>query len=108
MNISRKWDLSLALTVIFFTILLNVVKVQDIAAWGVGYTGSVPMFALDKMVSGYTPEQAFYVMTVYGEAGRKAYTFALLTLDLVFPFLYGSFLCLSIGGASRRAGIPIF
>ena len=107
MNISRKWYWSLALTVILFLILLNVVKAQDIIARAFGYTGSVPMFALDQMVRGYTPEQAFQVMTTYGEAGRRVYAFLLLTSDLVFPFLYGSFLFLSIRGASRRAGISM-
>jgi hypothetical protein len=108
MNISSRLYWSLAATVILFLVLLNVVRVQDIVARAFGYTGSVPMFALDQMVLGYSPAQAFHVMTVYGEAGRKAYTFVLLTVDLVFPFLYGSFLFLSIRGSSRRAGIPIF
>ena len=65
------------------------------------------MFALDQMVRGYTPAQAFQVMTAYGETGRRAYTFLLLTVDLVFPLLYGSFLFLSMRGASRRAGISV-
>ena len=65
------------------------------------------MFTLDQMVRGYTPAQAFQVMTAYGEAGRRAYAFLLLSVDLVFPFLYGSFLFLSIRGASRRAGISM-
>src|SRR5579864_2147381 len=108
MNISLKWYLSLASTVVLFLILLNVLKVQDIVARAFGYTGSVQIFELDKMLRGYTPAQAFRVMTAYGEAGRNAYTFVLLTFDLVFPFLYGSFLFLSIRGSSRRAGIPIF
>jgi hypothetical protein len=108
MNISRKWYLSLAAMVILFLILLNVVKVQDIVARAFGYTGSVPMFALDKLLRGYTPAQAFQVMAAYGEAGRRAYAFLLLTVDLVFPFLYGSFLFLSIRGSSRRAGVPKF
>jgi hypothetical protein len=107
MNISRRWYWSLAATVFLFLVLLNVVKVQDVVAQAFGYTGSVPMFALDQMVRGYTPAQAFEVMTAYGEAGRKAYAFLLLTSDLVFPFLYGSFLFLSLRGASRRAAIPI-
>jgi len=106
MSISRRWYWSLAATVFLFLILLNAVKVQDAVARGFGYSGSVPMFALDQMVRGYTPAQAFQVMTAYGEAGRRAYAFLLLTLDLVFPFLYGSFLFLSIRGASRRAAIP--
>jgi hypothetical protein len=106
MKISRRWYWSLAATVFLFLILLNAVKVQDGVARGFGYTGSVPMFALDQMVRGYTPAQAFQVMTAYGEAGRRAYAFLLLTVDLVFPFLYGSFLFLSIRGASRRAAIP--
>ena len=104
-NRSRKWFWLLAAVVFLFLILLNVVKVQDIVARAFGYAGAVPMFALDQMVRGYTPEQAFRVMTAYGEAGRRAYAFLLLTSDLVFPFLYGSFLFLSIRGASRRAGV---
>jgi hypothetical protein len=106
MNISRKRYWSLATTVFLFLILLNVVRVQDIVARAFGYAGSVPMFALDQLVRGYTPAQAFQVMTAYGEAGRRAYTFLLLTVDLVFPFLYGSFLFLSIRGALRKAAIP--
>lgn len=105
MSISRRLYWFLAATVLLFLILLNVVKAQDIVARAFGYTGSVPMFALDQMVRGYTPTQAFQVMTAYGEAGRRAYAFLLLTIDLVFPFLYGSFLFLSIRRASRRAGI---
>ena len=107
MNISRRLYWSLTATVILFLILLNVVRVQDVVARAFGYSGSVPMFALDQMVLGYTPAQAFEVMTAYGEAGRRAYAFLLLTSDLVFPFLYGSFLFLSIRGASRRAAIPM-
>ena len=107
MNISRKWYWFLAATVFLFLILLNVVKVQDMVARAFGYTGTVPMFALDQKVRGYTPAQAFQVMAAYGEAGRRAYAFLLLTVDLVFPFLYGCFLFLSIRGASRRAGISV-
>jgi hypothetical protein len=106
MNISRRWYWSLVAAVILVLILLNVIKVQDIVARAFGYTGSVPMFALDQMPHGYTPALAFQVMTAYGEAGRRAYAFLLLTSDLVFPFLYGSFLFLSIRAASRRAAIP--
>jgi hypothetical protein len=107
MNISRKWYWSLAAVVLFFLIILNVIKVQDFVARAFGYAGSVPMFALDQMVRGYTPTQAFQVMTAYGEAGRRAYAFLLLTIDLVFPFLYGSFFFLSIRGASRKAGVSM-
>jgi len=107
MSISPKWYWSLTAIVILFLILLNVVKVQDVVARAFGYTGSVPMFVLDQTVRGYTPAQAFQVLTDYGEAGRKTYAFLLLTSDLVFPFLYGSFLFLSIRGASRRAAIPV-
>jgi hypothetical protein len=107
MNISRRSYWSLATTVALFLILLNVVKVQDVVARAFGYKGSVPMFALDQMLGGYTPAQAFQVMTDYGEAGRRAYTFLLCTVDLVFPFLYGSFLFLSIQRVSRRAAVPV-
>jgi len=107
MNISRKWFWALAAAVFLSLALLNVVRVQDVVARAFGYAGVVPMFALDQMIFGYTPAEAFQVMTAYGEAGRRAYTFLLLTSDLVFPFLYGSFLFLSIRGASQRAGIPM-
>lgn len=66
------------------------------------------MFALDEMPSGYTPEQAFHVLDAYGMAGRNAYRFLLLTIDLIFPFLYGSFLFLSIRWAASSASISVF
>ena len=106
MSISRRWYGSLATFVFLFLILLNVFKIQDAVARHFGYAGSVPMFALDQMARGYTPEKVFRVMTIYGESGRRAYAFLLLTIDLVFPFLYGSFLFLSIRSASNKAGIP--
>jgi hypothetical protein len=106
MKISRTQYWLLAATVILFLILLNVVKVQDVVARGFGYSGSVPMFALDEMTRGYTPAEAVQVIDSYGVAGRRAYRFLLLTIDLAFPFLYGSFLFLSIRGVSRRAAIP--
>jgi len=105
MTISRKLYWSLAAITILFLILLNVLKVQDIVARKFGYAGSVPMFALDQMPLGYSPQEVFEVMTAYGEAGRRAYAFLLLTCDLVFPFLYGSFLFLSIWAVSRKAGV---
>jgi len=40
-------------------------------------------------------------------SGHRAHAFLLLTADLVFPFLSGSFLFLSIRAASERAGIPL-
>jgi hypothetical protein len=62
------------------------------------------MFALDKMLFGYSPAQAYDVIAAYGRAGRKAYAVLLLTLDLLFPFLYGSFLFLSLRAVSLGAG----
>jgi hypothetical protein len=107
MIFSRRWYGALATLVFLFLILLNVLKVQDEVARQFGYSGSVPMFALDQMVRGYTPEKVFQVMTSYGESGRRAYAVLLLTIDLVFPFLYGSFLFFSIRAASTKAGIPM-
>jgi hypothetical protein len=107
MKISRLQYWLLATVVLLLVILLNVVKVQDIVARGFGYSGSVPMFALDEMPRGYTPEQAFHVIDAYGVAGREAYRFLLLTIDLIFPFLYGSFLFLSIRWAAGRAAVSV-
>ena len=106
LHTSRNWYWYLTATGASFLILLNVFKVQDSVARAFGYSGSIPMFALDEMIRGYTPAEAFRVMTEYGEAGRRAYTFLLLTSDLVFPFLYGSFLFLSIRRVTRRTGFP--
>jgi hypothetical protein len=50
---AKNW--ALTVTVAVFLILLNVVKVQDIVARAFGYRGVVPMFALDKMLFGYSP-----------------------------------------------------
>ena len=107
MSISRKWYWSLAATVALFFILLNVFRVQDSVARAFGYSGTCRMFALDQMYFGYTPTRAYQVMKEYGEKGRRAYTFLLLTTDLVFPFLYGSFLFLSIRMVARRAAIAV-
>jgi hypothetical protein len=105
MVVYRKAYWSLAAAVVLFFILLNRVHVQDYVARAFGYAGSVPMFELDQMIRGYTPEKVFNVLTAYGPNGRRAYAFLLLTCDLVFPFLYGSFLFLSIRMAAQRAGI---
>ncbi len=95
---------ALTVTVAVFLFLLNGVKVQDIVATAFGYRGAVPMFALDKMLFGYSPAQAYNVITAYGPTGRRAYATLLLTLDMLFPFLYGSFLFLSLRSVSLGAG----
>jgi hypothetical protein len=104
MKVSRTKYRALTATVAVFVVLLNGVKLQDIVARAFGYHGSVPMFALDKMVFGYSAERAYGVIAAYGEAGRRAYAFLLLTVDLIFPFLYGYFLFLSLQAVSLRAG----
>lgn len=99
---AKYWTLTV--TVAVFLFLLNGVKVQDMVARAFGYRGTVPMFALDKMLFGYSPAQAYGVLAAYGPAGRRAYAVLLLTLDLLFPFLYGSFLFLSLRAVSLWAG----
>ena len=46
---------------------------------------------LDVM-DGYTHSEALAVLEGYGEAGRRVYALASLTLDTLFPVVYASFL----------------
>ena len=38
---------------------------------------------------GYNPDQAYVVLDKMGERGRRIYIFTQLTLDVIFPFVYG-------------------
>lgn len=50
------------------------------------YLGA-PMF--DTLQSGYDVTTMRELMLIYGEAGRQNYAYATLSLDGVFPFIYG-------------------
>ena len=65
------------------------------------YLGA-PMF--DTLQSGYDMATVRDFMLIYGEAGRQDYAYATLTLDGVFPFIYGT---LAIGLLLKLAAFRV-
>jgi len=61
-----------------------------------------PMF--DTLQGGYDLMALRELMLVYGADGRASYALASITLDAVFPFVYGT---LAIGLLLRLAAFPI-
>ena len=50
---------------------------------------------LDLMAA-YTPAEAYAALAAYGEEGRLFYLLTALTLDLIYPLVYGLFFTLTI------------
>lgn len=50
----------------------------------------------DKTPRGFTSDELYYFLDKIGETGRQEYLRFHLTIDLMFPFLYGLFLALTI------------
>jgi len=46
-----------------------------------------PKFQTLDMMNGYTPSQAYQLISSYGEQGRQLYAIIESTLDLVYPFV---------------------
>ncbi len=44
----------------------------------------------------YTPTQAYAALTAYGDEGRQLYLLIELTVDLIYPLVYGLFFALTI------------
>lgn len=57
------------------------------------------------MIPGYTPEQAYHILDAYGPAGRATYGH-ILSIDLVYPLVYGSALAVAVSLALRGAFAP--
>ncbi|MGD2252321.1 MAG: hypothetical protein PVF70_05325 [Anaerolineales bacterium] len=54
----------------------------------------------------YTAKELYGLAESYGAEGRQAYIRARFTFDLVWPLVYGFFLCIGIGWVFRRAFSP--
>jgi len=77
----------------FLTFPLSVPYMKDLA-------GGAPIL---DMRLGYSPEAAYHLFDLLGEAGRKANLTLYWSVDLVLPALFGSFLAAAIGrGAFSR------
>jgi hypothetical protein len=85
----------LGLLTLVLLVLLNVFRMADVIAHAAGYNDRIPMFKPDMTIN-YSPDTLYEILAEYGEAGRRIYTILLLSLDVAFPLLYGSFLYLAI------------
>lgn len=81
----------LLLLAVFF--VFNVGLVPLAGARLEGYSGGVGL--LDARLA-YTPDEAYSALAVYGEAGRRFYLLAALTLDVLYPIIYTLFFSLTI------------
>jgi hypothetical protein len=95
-NLEGKKILSIfLLTGIVYTIMLAVTipKVMD-------YAGG--MKVLDMMPTGYDVAYVFVLFEALGDAGRHAYLYNQLPLDLIFPLLSGISFCLIIAWILKK------
>lgn len=51
----------------------------------------------------YTANELYEMAEAYGEDGRRTYIRARFSFDLIWPFVYSSFLCIGISWVNRRA-----
>lgn len=56
------------------------------------YAGGMKL--LDMMPTGYSASYVYALLNVLGTAGRKAYLFQQLPIDMIYPFLFGITYCL--------------
>lgn len=54
----------------------------------------------------YSPDELYRTAEAYGPQGRQAYIRARFTFDLVWPLVYGAFLCTAISWLYARAVAP--
>jgi len=64
-----------------------------------------PRFETLDMSSGYTPDQAYKMISSYGVQGRQTYAIIEMTLDLAYPFISGLLFSLLILYSFQR-GFP--
>jgi hypothetical protein len=64
-----------------------------------------PRFQTLDMLNGYTPTQAYQLISSYGEQGRQSYAIIEVTLDLLYPFVSGLMFSLLILYSFQR-GLP--
>jgi hypothetical protein len=102
---SRQFQILLVI-VVTFLVLLNVVRLPDLLAHWMGYSGRLALFAVD-MTFNYTPTQVYALLSAYGNEGRHAYAAMLILFDIVFPFLYGSFLSVGLRLVVQRTRLSL-
>jgi hypothetical protein len=59
---------------------------------------------LDMMPSGYDPEYVNTLLKALGEAGRNAYLYNQIPLDLIYPLLFGVSNCLILAYFLNKMG----
>lgn len=53
---------------------------------------------------GFRPDQAHYLLSSYGEAGRQGYITTLAVVDSLYPFVYGGLMALSMSWILKMTG----
>jgi hypothetical protein len=79
----------------------NLIKLPELIARQLGYSGSQPMFAIDMQFN-YSPGWVYSVLTNYGEEGRQVYGYLLVLLDFIFPLIYSLLLASGLSAILRR------
>jgi hypothetical protein len=78
MKILRKWATGKNILILLALFLLANFLVVPLV---------YPRFQTLDMLNGYTPSQAYQLISSYGEQGRQTYAIIEATLDLVYPFI---------------------
>lgn len=90
-----QYVLWVALMLANITILLVLVPDSLAKIRGASHDGDTIILP-DKTPGGFTGESLYQLLDQMGEQGRQEYLRFHLTIDLMFPFLYGLFLALTI------------
>ena len=91
----------LGITTGLFLVVYNLIKLPELIAGQLGYSGSQPMFAIDLQFN-YSPTWVYTVLGNYGEKGREAYGYLLGLLDFIFPLIYSFFLATALSATLSR------
>lgn len=72
-----------------FWILFIVCVVCNLGFWWRNNALGKTIVTFDGRKTGYTPEEAKQLLADLGPDGRRTYVLTQITLDLIFPFVYG-------------------
>ena len=91
--------------ILFLFIVTNIVYVIMLTITipkVMGFAGGMKL--LDMIPSGYTPEYVNTLLNALGAAGRHAYLFNQIPVDMVYPFLFGVSNCLVLAYFLNKLG----